>query len=229
MKRMVKRAGYRVAPPVLYAFIRLLRATVRVSYRHRERIEQAAADPGHYLLGFWHSRFLLMPYVQLPDRPAVVMASRHADAQLLIRTIRPFGFRYAMGSSTRGGRAALREMARMIDEGLDGALTPDGPRGPRRRVKPGIIALAQLTGLPLFPATFSACPARRLRSWDHMMIPRLFSRGLFLYGEPIRVPRELAPGEFETLRLEFETRLNNLTDEADRETGVGLEPPLEPQ
>jgi lysophospholipid acyltransferase (LPLAT)-like uncharacterized protein len=92
-------------------------------------------------------------------------------------------------------------------------------------VKSGVVAVSRIGGLPIVPVAFSAFPAWRLRSWDRTLVPRPFSRGLFVYGSPIHVPRDADEAAQERLRSDLETQLNRLTDLADSETGVGVEEP----
>jgi lysophospholipid acyltransferase (LPLAT)-like uncharacterized protein len=117
----------------------------------------------------------------------------------------------------------MRELVRRAREGYDIAFTPDGPRGPRRRAKPGVVTTAKLSGLPIMPVAYSARPAQRLRSWDRTLVPRPFSRGLFLYGEPVRVPESADATEIERLRELVEARIDDVTDRADLEVGLPVE------
>lgn len=202
---------------------------MRLQYDNREVLERVREESGLYILAFWHSRFVMMPYVY-PDRRIVVLISRHGDARMLGGVLERFGLEVTYGSSTAGGVQALREVVRRTRAGYDVGIAPDGPRGPRRRAKPGVIAIARLSGLPVVPVAFSARPASRLRSWDGTLVPRPFSRGLFVCGEPLVVARAADPAEQEALRARLETELDRLTDRADREVGLGLEaarPPLE--
>ncbi len=117
-----------------------------------------------------------------------------------------------------------------MKDGYDVGITPDGPRGPRRRVKPGVIAAARFTGLPIIPVAFSARPARRLGSWDRTLVPFPFSRGLFVCGEPLRVARDIGQEEQDRLRTLLESEIDRLTDLADTRVGLGVEevrPPVE--
>lgn len=216
-----------LVPPLAYRYIRFLHATMRVEYRGREILERARREHGHYILAFWHARYPLMPYVY-PGGKMSVLTSTHRDAEILSRILARFGLDVSRGSSTRGGVQGMRDILRRIQDGYDVAFAPDGPKGPRRRVKAGVVATARLTGLPIVPVTFSAAPARRLRSWDGTLVPRPFARGLFLYGAPILVPRDLPPDGDESYRVRLEEALDRLTDEADVATGVGPEPAREP-
>ena len=212
----------KVVPYLAYLYIRFLRRTMRIEFRGVQVLEQVRKETGSYILAFWHSRFILMPYAY-PGRRIVVLASSHRDSRMLGNILTRFGLVRVEGSSTRGGTAGLRALLRKVREGYDVGITPDGPKGPRRQVKQGVVATARFTGLPVIPVTFSAAGARRLGSWDRTMLPRPFSRGLFLYGEPIRVPRETDDEGLERYRLRLESNLDSLTDAADRETGIGPE------
>jgi lysophospholipid acyltransferase (LPLAT)-like uncharacterized protein len=174
------------------------------------------------MLVFWHSRLVMMPY-SYPGSSLVVMVSEHRDGKMIAALLRRFGLDIASGSSTRRGSAGLRQLLRYTRAGHDAGITPDGPRGPRRYLKPGAIIAGKLSGLPLVPVTFSARPARRLGSWDRTLLPYPFGRGLFIYGEPLVVPRDAEDDVVERMRLEVEEELDRLTDLADRETGLGVE------
>lgn len=216
-----------VVPRVGYGYIRVLRATMRISYRGREALAAARERSGNYILAFWHSRFVMMPYVY-PDRNIVVLASQHRDAKMLGQILRRFGLETVEGSSSRGGSVGVRRILRAARSGKDVGITPDGPKGPRRSLKPGVVATAKLTGLPVIPVTFSTSSSFRLNSWDRTMIPKPFARGVFCYGDPVWVPRDLdAEGE-EAYRVRLEDALDRLTDEADRAMGIEPEPPREP-
>jgi len=120
------------------------------------------------------------------------------------------------GSSSRGGAAALRGLVRAADAGQDLAITPDGPRGPAERVQPGAVWLARLCGRPLLPVAFACRPCVRVRSWDRMILPLPFGRGVFEYGELLWVPRDADEKANEEARLELERRIAETTDRARR-------------
>jgi lysophospholipid acyltransferase (LPLAT)-like uncharacterized protein len=210
-----------------FAYIRLLHATMRLEYRGKEHLDAARRSPGQYILAFWHSRFVMMPYAYTGDR-ITVLSSRHRDSEMLARILLRFGLDLSKGSSSRGGAAGLLEILRKVKRGYDVGMTPDGPKGPRRRVKAGVVAAARLSGLPIVPVTFCAAPARRLRSWDRTLVPRPYARGVFVYGEPIAVPRETEGDDDETYRLRLEADLDRLTDALDEELGIGPEEPRPP-
>jgi lysophospholipid acyltransferase (LPLAT)-like uncharacterized protein len=210
-----------VAPSTAYWYIRFLAKTMRLEYRNREALARARELGGTYLFAFWHSRLLLMVFAYPGDR-GLALQSRHRDSQLLARMMRRFGIGAVWGSTSRGGMTAAREVVRRLKEGHDVAVAPDGPRGPRRRAQPGIVAIARLSGKPIVPLAFSARPSARLTSWDRSLVPLPFGRGRFVYGEPIVVDRRADRDEQERQRVALEEELNRLTDLVDTEVGIPL-------
>jgi lysophospholipid acyltransferase (LPLAT)-like uncharacterized protein len=150
------------------------------------------------ILAFWHERLPLMPVLfrlAAAREKAVarlvphVLVSQHRDGRFIGDVVAPFGFRMVYGSSTRGGAQALMEMLRILRAGNPIAITPDGPRGPRRQAAPGAVQLAALAEVPVVPLAGGTTRHRLLPSWDRMMLPLPFGRGVIVCGDPIRVPR----------------------------------------
>jgi lysophospholipid acyltransferase (LPLAT)-like uncharacterized protein len=146
-------------------------------------------------------------------RAVQVLASRSRDGELVAAVVRRVGLGTARGSSSRGGAAGLRALAATLRAGGDVAVVPDGPRGPRERVQPGVVALAALTGAPVVPLAFAAHPARRLGSWDRFLVPWPFARCAVVFGPPMAVARD---ADREAARREIERALADVTLAADR-------------
>jgi lysophospholipid acyltransferase (LPLAT)-like uncharacterized protein len=144
-----------VVPPIGYATIRALGWTLRIRTLHAERVRVFWESGRGVIIAFWHSRQLMMPLCYGGSR-LFVLISEHRDGELIHRIVRWFGLDTIRGSTTRGGARALRQMARRGREGVDLAVTPDGPRGPRCVAQPGVVELAKLTGQPIVPLTFAA-------------------------------------------------------------------------
>ena len=196
-------------------WIRFLHATMRVQHVGREALDALEASGTRYIHAFWHGRLLLMPYSYRGSQ-ITILVSQHRDGEYISRTMERMGFATTRGSSTRGATAALRGAVRRMRQGYDVGITPDGPRGPRHRVQPGVIEVARLCGAPIVPVTFAAHPGRFLDSWDRFLLPAPFSRGLFLYGEPLRVPQDAGSEARDALRDRLETTMVELTERADR-------------
>lgn len=136
---------------VVSLFIRALHATLRVRHVHPESL---GGQP-QYILTFWHDHLLLMLHSRF-RRPITVMTSQSKDGEIIARVFDWYGVESVRGSSTRGGGAALRTMLRKARSGSNIVFTPDGPKGPPRQLKDGVIYAAQTTGLPIVPIAFAA-------------------------------------------------------------------------
>jgi lysophospholipid acyltransferase (LPLAT)-like uncharacterized protein len=165
-------------PPLAAGIIRLLGSTLRITLKDDEDL-LATLGPEPVLFAFWHNRILMMPYFFrkfCPDRTLTVMISRSRDGDLISDIAFRFGIRAARGSSSKFGSDALRALVETVREGNNGGITPDGPRGPRYQIQPGILALADKTGSPVVPVTAHYDRKWELRSWDRFQIPRPFSK-----------------------------------------------------
>lgn len=203
-------------PRVASTFMRLLHASVRVRHAHVERIEEMNRSGRPYLLAFWH-RYLLLMVFSKHRKPIIVMISQHKDGEYIAKTMERFGVTAARGSSSRGGGAALREMVESAGRGENIAITPDGPRGPALVAQAGVVLASQRTGCPVLPVAVISDRKKVLRSWDGFEIPKPLGRVMFVYGEPIEVPRELGAEEIESWRLTIENAMRALTDDAQRD------------
>ena len=136
------------------------------------------------ILAFWHDQLFMMA-TGYHGLGAKVMISASKDGELIARTMQYFKIDSVRGSSTRGGKAAFREMLALAREPFDLVFTPDGPKGPRHEVKEGVVQLARLTGRPVVPMAFVCSHARRFASWDRFLLPYPFGRGVYAFGEPL--------------------------------------------
>src|SRR5688572_18531020 len=132
-------------------FIRTLYATLRVRHVREENI---SGTPRH-ILAFWHEHLLLMLHARY-RRPILALISQSKDGEYIASVFGYYRVEAARGSSTRGGEAALRELLRQARAGKNMAFTPDGPKGPARIAKDGVIYAAKLSGLPILPIAFAA-------------------------------------------------------------------------
>jgi lysophospholipid acyltransferase (LPLAT)-like uncharacterized protein len=157
----------------------------------------AAGQPA--VAALWHECLPLMPALWLrirrPGARAHALASRHADGRFIGDIMRSFGLEVVHGSTARdgrdkGGAASVRALLDVLAQGSHVVLTPDGPRGPPRRAAPGVAQLAALSGVPVLPCAARTTRAWHLPTWDRMMLPLPWGRGILVVGPPITVPRE---------------------------------------
>lgn len=162
-----------------------------------EVLERLRNRPRPVLLTFWHEHsfffaYFLYHHLHRQGVPITLFASRSRDGELVARVGRLWGLRAVRGSSSRGGTEGLRQLYKaVVKDGGSPITIPDGPRGPARRCKPGVVALAQTTRAPILPLSYSADRAWRLRSWDRLIIPRPFSRVAVAVAEMVEIPRQL--------------------------------------
>ncbi len=195
-------------------FILLVGITWRLQIFGDENIHRVRARGKNVIYAFWHGRMLALCYSHRRQN-IHIMVSEHRDGEIIARIVRLLGFVTVRGSTTRGGQKALFQIAGRIGMGKDVAITPDGPKGPRWRVQPGVIALAQRTGMPIIPAANGVSFGKTLLSWDRFVIPMPFSRVAVLLGSPICVPRKICAEDVEAKRVELEMALQELTHKAD--------------
>ena len=189
--------------------------TLRVTVLHPE-VQRVRLGPGRYAIGaLWHQNFLFYAWY-FRHRGYVVMSSRSRDGEIMVRVMRPLGYLHVRGSSSRGGAEAIHDLVQRLRKGKTAAIIADGPRGPSRVAKNGIVIAARHTGLPVIPAGAYCCRAKRLRSWDRTALPYPFSRVVFCFGEPIQVPERLDPDEVDSWRQKIEKAVTAAELEAER-------------
>lgn len=198
-------AGQRALAWVVANALRMLAATLR--YRINGGRGPAKLPDEPVIFALWHNRLglcmkvyesFVRPHHQHDHLAALISASK--DGAFLAAILQVFGVQAVRGSSSRRGAQALLELASWAERGYDLAVTPDGPRGPRYVVQDGVMALAQVTGLPIISYSCHLGWKIRLKSWDRFQIPLPFSHCEMTFGEPIRVPRRATDAECEQLR-----------------------------
>jgi len=140
-----------------------------------------AASKGPFVYALWHHTLLPLLWWHR-QRGITLVVSRHRDGALVTDAAAGLGYRLARGSSTRGGLSAFRTALRDLGQGHAVAITPDGPAGPARQVKPGVLRAARQAGVPILPVSAWADDAWQLQSWDRLLVPRPFARVLVRYG-----------------------------------------------
>jgi lysophospholipid acyltransferase (LPLAT)-like uncharacterized protein len=204
---------------LIQLYLRFVYATGRWEAVGTEIALSLCACKQPFIAGFWHGRLLMLPLAWRRMAPLHMLISHHADGRLIAGAVRYFGIEWIAGSSNLGGQEALRAMVQCLKAGNCVGITPDGPDGPAMRASPGIVAVAWLSGAPILPVTYATARRRILGSWDRMLLPLPFSRGVFVCGELIEVPKKLDKATMEAWRAHVEEQLNALTAEADRLMG----------
>ena len=190
--------------------------TVRIEHRgsagHDARI--AAGEPVAYAL--WHGRLLPLSWANR-NRGIATLISLSKDGEYIAHVVSGWGFNVVRGSSSRGGQRALAEMIRHARAGRSLALTPDGPRGPRERMKAGVLVAAQRANVPVVPATAACTRAWWFEGWDRFLVPKPFSRLVLQYGDPVWIDPGLDQAGLERVSLAIERTLNDMQRRLDAE------------
>ena len=211
LREIKKRLAGGFLPALIYIAIRMLFATMRIKVFGRETARHFHDRDEGVIVVFWHNRFLMSPFAYM-GKDLHVLISSHGDGELIAKATKGFGFHPVRGSSSKGGAEAMRELVRLGRNNSDLAITPDGPRGPAEVVKPGVAHVARVTGRPILPLSFSSSRFRLFDSWDRFLMPYPFSRGVFVWGEPLYYRKGEA---MESFRLRIEHALRDTTLRAD--------------
>lgn len=239
LKSLIASAPFQIVVSwILAKYMQFCAATTRWEFRGVEH-RDAMIESGEGLCGaFWHSRIAQSFMGWRPDAPqqAHMLISRSREGEFISRFARHLGIGVVRGSSRnerkskeKGSLSAFREMVRVVERKQGMALTVDGPRGPRQRVSMGVIKLAQATGKPILPYTWSSTHKIVSKSWDRFYIPLPFGKGIVIWNAPLPVPQDASDAQLEAMRVELENGLNRITQEADEFTGGPVIEPAEPR
>jgi len=219
-KRLGRKLALRLVPIAAEYYMRLYDFGAQAGNRKRltlinidDLIARVESHTNPTILAFWHNTIAFGPtaYEAMHGKGAVIMISRSFDGDIIEATIKRFGNIIAVrGSSSRketedkGGQEALAEMKELARQGYDLSITPDGPLGPRYKVKRGIIELARDTGLPIVPIGCNSSRYLKINSWDHTRLPLPFSRVVYKAGPAMLVPADADEEIIEAKRAELE-------------------------
>jgi len=200
---------------IVYTVIRTLGPTLRFEVLGRNAVEELWAAKQPCIWAFWHRVIIPIAWYGR-NRGIVVMNTTAFDGQWTRKVIEWLGFGTAQGSSSRGGLRGLTVMAKRIEEGVDCAFTIDGPRGPRYVAKVGPVLLARMTGAPI--VLFHVGVERGTtfqKTWDHFLLPGLFTRAVIIGSKPIYVPTNASQETVQAKQLEMQRALEHVRDLAE--------------
>ncbi len=216
---------------LVWTYMAVLGRTIKWQVENEDAVRDLWVSNKPFIIASWHSRLLVMPaiHLQLTKRwsrdagttrthKTSIIISNSKDGNITFRACGMMGLHQIRGSTARkdrpkykGGVAGAREALRALKGGSMVCMTIDGPRGPSQIVPVEPIKLAQQAGVPII-AYGQASPAKRLGTWDRMMLPRPFAKGVIVFGEPIPTSKK---DDSETLRASVEECLTRVNDQAE--------------
>lgn len=217
-KKWLNQLVLKVVPTLASIFSNIVGHTTKLQIIAPEDLshKKALLDwPQGVIYAMWHSRFFYFSYYA-KGKKVVTMISSSKDGEFITKTIQKMRLYAIRGSSSKAGKQAMYQMVEVLKENAKVLMLPDGPRGPRHEMKNGVIRLAQLTGRPILPASFSTTSGIFLPSWDRFLLPLPWGKAALVVDKPIFVPPVLTEEEFEQIRLSLQEKLTSLTEEADR-------------
>jgi len=197
-------------------YLRWVGATSRILWVNRSIRQELEKGGRGFLYAFWHGRQVFLAYLHRGDRIRPLV-SQSRDGELIAGVCRHFGIEPIRGSTSRGGLEALREIQRALTDGARVGFSPDGPRGPVRKVQSGVLYAAQKTGLPIVPVAYGARKRWIFKGWDEFIVPRPFNRIAMVYGTPLRVGPD---DDLDRRAADLEQALDAVSREADRVSGA---------
>lgn len=187
------------------SMMKLWSLTLRYDVNYQKGVVCPDIHPDPVIFALWHNRIFTMPPIWPrtggKSRSSVVLTSASKDGTTLATAMKMFGLGAIRGSSSRRAVSALIGMKKALLKGFDVCVTPDGPKGPRYDVQPGVIKIAQATSTDIIPIHIRYSSAWRLKTWDRFVIPKPFSRVSVVFDTPRRIAKNISPEEFESERI----------------------------
>jgi lysophospholipid acyltransferase (LPLAT)-like uncharacterized protein len=199
------------------AYIRFVYKTTSWVVFHGETPADMVNKNEGFIVSFWHQRLFMAVCGWVYPAPFSMIISSHKDGQLIAKTVQRFGILWIAGSSSKGGAQALKNAIRRLKAGEVVGITPDGPRGPKLKAQSGVIAMAQMSDVPIVPFTYAMTHEITLKTWDEFKFPLPFGKGVIIWGKPIKTKKmemlegqKLLEDEMAALQKEAALKLRSL-------------------
>lgn len=206
---------------VAYAYLKFVGLTTRWKVIGVKEAYEVLEKSGAMIVVGWHGRTLEMPYFWDKKRVLNALVSPHRDGRLIVGILRRFGIGNIDGSTNQNSSQAAINLMKNLQQGNSIAIIPDGPRGPSMTLGNSPLFYAQKSGKPIIGITYSIANSKIItRSWDDMLVPFPFNRGIYVITKPVFIPKDATSDEIEDYRIKLETELNNITWNIDKELGL---------
>ncbi|MFC1553497.1 lysophospholipid acyltransferase family protein [candidate division KSB1 bacterium] len=200
---------------VIGNFIRLLKKSVKLTVVGEENLKRTLEEnDGKAIFAFWHGN-MVIPMMKHIGEGVLVLVSEHGDGEIIAKVLKSLGYGLVRGSTTRGGPKAMKEMFKLMKHPNIIGITPDGPKGPYRELKIGTVLVSQRTGIPILPMSAYTNKPAFLKSWDKFHVVKPFSHCVLMYGEPVKIERDISGDDLEEERERVEKAIQKLDETAE--------------
>lgn len=213
-KKTTQKITFYITSKFSWLLILLLGKLCSIKFIGRNHWKKLKVQNKPFIFIVWHGRLLLPIFIHRNEKITPII-SLHADGEMIAQTVQKLGYKTVRGSTTRGGKQAFHDLVHVLKMGGAGAIMPDGPQGPRHRLKRGALYIAQKTDAFLIPITFSCKRKIEFKSWDRFNLITPFSKAVVIYGKPFKVPPKLPHQEFKELQKHVENTMIQLEKQAD--------------
>ena len=203
--------GQKLTGFLFYFITNLIARSIKWQYFEQSNKSTIFDNKHKYIFCCWHNKLFLGPHLLPRNRVINALQSSHSDGMITSLAFKYLGMNVILGSSKKGGMQAFRKMIKRLQLGESIAITPDGPKGPKEQVKEGIIKLAQISNTPIIPLVWATEKFKTINSWDDFVLPYPFSKGIYCYGKPINIKKNINVNQFELERQKLENELKRLT------------------
>ena len=214
--------GTKLVGGFAFYYLKFVGLTTRwVSVTGVTEVYELLEKHGSMIVVGWHGRTLEMPYFWNKSRTLNALVSPHRDGKLIVHILEKFGIGHISGSSDKNSTEAAIELMRNLQQGNSIAIIPDGPRGPSMKLTMSPIFYAQKSGKPIVGITYSIAGSKVIKkSWDSMLVPFPFHKGMYAITKPVFIPKDANTDELEAYRQQIEDSLNQLTWDLDKKMGL---------
>ncbi|MFL2520055.1 MAG: lysophospholipid acyltransferase family protein [Alphaproteobacteria bacterium] len=199
-----------------YIYILFVCITSKIKIKNDQLTKKMLIDKKPFILAFWHSQLMMVGYVWKSKNTLNMLASSHSDGRFGSYIARHFNLKN-ISIMAKNKSPSLRKVFKILNEKNYIGITPDGPRGPNKKVSEGIIKIAMHSQVPIIPLGFASNKNFKLNSWDSFLITYPFSKCNFVWGEPITIPSSTKENEIEKYKIFLEDKINSCVSIAQSE------------
>ena len=199
-----------------YIYILFVCITSKIKIKNDQLTKKMLIDKKPFILAFWHSQLMMVGYVWKSKNTLNMLASSHSDGRFGSYIAGHFNLKN-ISIMAKNKSPSLRKVFKILNEKNYVGITPDGPRGPNKKVSEGIIKIAMHSQVPIIPLGFASNKNFKLNSWDSFLITYPFSKCNFVWGEPITIPSSTKENEIEKYKIFLEDKINSCVSIAQSE------------